>query len=405
MNWDDTGYEYDVSVVVVHQTNIDAVLGSLKNVKVDSISITENYYSDSRIQAKVETVTKIGESDGYVANGRLRIILTIPEIVGSPELYFEHGIINVVNDSDIIDTEDEFYGGVIRNIHKTQWSEELITGYVSDIHEKEEHGCIIRSYTIEGTMWGLLNHKTNKQITIGKGTYLVNIWTSLMKLTKMQYVTSNAQNHKFGSTVIYEAGDTLSTILFEVSSGYNRMDNNGHGAIVLERYVSPANQTPSKTIDSDDVHGLSIAPYEHGRNDWENPGRAVVTATTQVIKKGKTTQKVIVGYYDAPSTDKTSINTRGYLIGRTDTYVGTSKNPTKSELNAVAKTNWQNAQKDTGGEWTFSSIFRDYHAGDVVNFIAPGDPKNPKRTVHKCLISSVNTNLGEMSQSLTLKEV
>ncbi len=405
MDWKNTGYEYDISVVVVNQTNVNNVLGSLRGVKADSISIVENYYSDSRIQAKLQTVSKIGESDGYVKNARLRIILSVPEIIGVPETYLDHGIVDSVEDPAITDTGDEIYGRVIHKSYRHPWTKELITGYVSDIQEKEEHGYIARSYTLEGTMWGLLNHKTRKQITVGKGTYLIKVWSALMDMTKMQYVTSNAQNHKFGSTAIYEAGDSLSTILFELSSGYNRMDNDGHGRVVLSRYTAPSKKTASRTIDGDDVKGLSAAPYERNRNDWENPGRAVVTATTQVTKKGKTMQKVIVGYYDAPSGHKTSINTRGYLIGRTDTYSGTSKNPTKAELNAVAKTNWENAQKDTGGEWTFSSIFMDYHAGEVVNFMPPADPKNPKRSVYKCLISSVNTNLGDMTQSLTLKEV
>ena len=367
MDWTDTGYSYSIGVNVVHQTNVDNTLGSLSGVQLSGMSITENYYSDSRVQAKVTTIVKDGDSDGYVKNARLRIILSVPE-------------------RDLI--------------------EELMTGYVSDMVEASEHGYTKRTYTLEGTIWGLLDHKIADPITIGKGAKMITIWSSLMKtLTKMQYSTEGAQDTAFSNVILYEPGTALSTILFELSSGYDRMDVDGHGVVTLRKYTPPSKKTPSRIIDYNDLRGLSMTPLERTTSEYELPGRAIVTTTVSTESNGKTSQQVIAGYYDAPATDPTSIDTRGWLIARTDSYSGSSENPSKSELNAIAKKNWESAQ-NKGIQWSGSSVFANYHAGEVVTLIAPaGKEPDAPITGHKVLIQSVSTNLEQFTQDLTLKEV
>lgn len=367
MDWTKTGHSYNIDVNVVHQTNVDNTLGSLRGVQLDGLSINENYYSDSRVQGKITTIVASGESDGYVANARLRVILSIPE---------------------------------------ENFVEELITGYVSDIDDDYSNGYLKRTYTIEGTIWGLLNHVTNAPITIGKGTKLISTWSSTLKtLTRMQYDTEGAKDHSFGSTVIYEAGSKLSTVLFEMSSGYDRMDTDGHGTITLREYTAPSKRTPSRVIDYNDLTGLTIAPLSRKSEEYTIPGRAVVTATVSKDDgNGQSSQEVVVGSYDAPATHFTSINTRGFLYGISDSYSGNSENPSKTELNALAKTNWENAQ-EKGIEWTGTHVFADFHAGDILTLVAPINVHENKLESHKVLVSSVDTNLQSFQQTLTLKEV
>lgn len=362
MDWSDTGYEYLVEVAVVNQTNVDEVLGYLSGVGLEGASISENYNSDSRVQGKISTIVEEGASDGYVDNARLRIVLLIPS---------------------------------------RGWSEELLTGYVTDIQENTEHGRTKRTYTIEGTIWGLLDHKVSSPVTIAKGANLVSVWKSLLaQLTKMQYTTEKAQDHTFTSTTIYEAGTSLSTILFEVSSGYDRVDVTGHGVVSLVKYTAPSKREPDRYIDFSDPRTLALYPLERTSNKWEAPGRAIVTANvSKTDSDGKAVQEVLVGVYDAPSSHPTSISTRGWLKARSDAYSGTSENPTKDELNIKARENWENDQ-NKGYTWTCNSVFADYHAGEVAMLIAPM-AKDGK----KVLVQSVTTNLDTLSQSLTLKEV
>lgn len=360
MDWYKTGYSYAVNVLTVSPTDVRKTLGELKGVQLDTVSISENYYSDSRIQAKLTTVTKEEESDGYIPYARLRIVLSIPS---------------------------------------QDWIEPLVTGYVSDISESKEHGYIKRSYTIEGTMWGLLDHVMKDSVTIGKGAKMVSIWCSLMeKQTKMQFDTTNSQDHLFSNTIVYEAGSKLGTILFEISESYSRMDTDGYGVVTLRKYTAPAKRGADRKVFFNQFKNITLPPTSNTTSDYDNPGRVVVTASVSIEKDGKTTQQVVVGSYDAPASDKNSINIRGYLTGITESYSGVSENPSKSELDSVAKKKYTDAQS-TGKEWDASSVFANYHAGEVITYIHSNLEES------KCLIKTVNTNLASFTQDLTLKEV
>lgn len=360
MDWYQTGYSYHVDVAVVSPTNVFTTLGLLTGVQLDNCTINDNYYSDSRVQAKVVTVVKDGKSDGYIANARLKIVLSIPS---------------------------------------RGWIEPLVTGYVSDIAESKDHGYIKRTYTIEGTIWGLLDHVLKDPVTIGKGAKLINIWTSLMSgQTKMQYDTTGAQDHSYKNTILYEAGTKLGTLLFELSESYDRMDTDGYGVVTLKKYVAPADRGVDRVVFFNQFKNLTLPQTGNTSSEYDNPGRVVVTASVSIEKDGKTTQQVVVGSYDAPSSDKNSIEVRGYLKGTTESYSGVSENPSKSELNTVAKKKYTENQS-SGREWDASSVFANYKAGEVIMYVHANLEES------KCLVKTVNTNLATMTQDLTLKEV
>lgn len=366
MDWIEASKTYTVLVSMVHQSDVYDVLGPLNGVVLDGLTITENYNSDSRIQAKVSTVTKLGDSDGYIKNSRLRITLVVPAY--------------------------DFY-------------EELITGYVSDIDKEEHSGYVKRTYTIEGTIWGLLEHKMKTSVVISKGAKLITVWRSLMdKQTKMQYSIDGAQDRVFSKNIIYEPGSILSTILFEICSSSDRMDVSGNGLVTLKKYVKPSEQTPSRAIVYEQKRNGIAGTFKRSSKEFEAPGRAIVTANVSRERNGKTEQQVIVGCYDAPSSDPTSIDTRGWLKARSDTYTGTSDNPSKAELNAEAKKNWQNAQVKPY-EWHIPTLFKNYHAGEVLTVVGPTEAADVQVLAEKAMVESVTTNFLNFSQELTLREV
>lgn len=360
MDWYNTVYTYHVDVAMISATDVKKTLGLLSGVQLDGCTINENYNSDSRVQAKVTTVVREGQSDGYIDNARLRIVLSIPS---------------------------------------RGWIEPLVTGYVSDINESKEHGYTKRTYTIEGTMWGLLDHVMKDPVTIGKGAKLIKTWSSLLSgQTRMQYSTDGAQDHSFSNVIVYEAGSKLGTILFELSSGYSRMDTDGYGVITLKKYIAPSKRGIDRVVYFNQFKNLTMPSTSNTLSEYDNPGRVVVTASVSIEKNGKTTQQVVVGSYDAPSSDKTSINVRGYLKGKAESYSGSSENPSKSELNSVAKSKYNDAQT-SGRNWDAQSVFANYKAGEVIRYI------HSNLAESKCLIQTVNTNLDSFTQDLTLKEV
>lgn len=357
MDWTNTAYTIDLGATLIDPLNVNKKIGDLKGIIFDGLDITENYNADSRIQAKLATVTPIDQSDGYKNNARIRIILSIPD---------------------------------------RAWSKELITGYVSDIKVSQEANYIKREYTIESTMWGLLNHRLATPVTINKGSNMINIWTDLMtRQTKMQYSTTGAQNRTFNNTIIYEPGTVLATLLFEISEGYSRMDVDGHGRIILKRYIAPSKQTPSRTIDLTDERGLVYGSFTKSSSEWSTSGREIVTAT---ITGKNNSQQVIAGYYDAPANHRSSIKTRGYLVSQSTSYSGSNNSPTKNELAKIAESNWKKSQS-LGIDWQGTSIYADYHAGDVVWL------STTPLTKKKCLIREVDTHFSSFSQDLTLEEI
>lgn len=365
MDWTDTGYEYVIEVLVVSPMNVDETLGVLQGVVGQGATVTENYYSDSRVQAKLSTIVSEGESDGYIDNARLRINIMIPS----------------------------------RN-----WFEEFVTGYVTNISEKSEHGYTRRDYTIEGTLWGLLNHKISVPVTIGNGVKRNKVWKDLLgTLTKMQYTAEGAPDRTYtpSSPIVYEVGTNLSTVLFGLASGDTRMDTNGHGVVTLKAYTEPSKREADRTVDFSDMRGLALYPLEMSSTKWEAVGRAIVTATvSKTDSEGKTTQEVISGSYDAPASNFTSINKRGWLNARSDSYTGVSENPSTTELANEAKKNWESAQGKYR-TWTAGSVFANYHAGEVINLVL----NTPQKTTVKVLIQSVRTDLEAFTQDLTMKEV
>ena len=360
VDWTDTSYVFDIGVNMVDPRNVDKKLGSLNGVIFEGLSVTENYDSNSRVQAKVTTVVKEDQSDGYIPNSRLRIIASVPS---------------------------------------KSWSSELITGYVTDIKITNEEGYIKREYSIDSTMWGLLNHKIANSITIKAGSKMIKIWTELIKnYTRMQYSTSNAQDRSFNTVIMYEPGTALSDILFDISEGYSRMDVDGHGRLLLRRYIAPSKQTATKTIDLMSDKALAYGAFVKTSSEWDTPGRYIVTANVSGNSNGKTSQQVISGSYDAPSTHRSSIDTRGYLLSVSSSYSGGSQSPSKTELAELAKKYWSENQ-NLGIEWTGETVFGDYHAGDIVNLSVSNLSKK------KCLVYEVTTELSSFTQKLTLKEV
>lgn len=357
MDWTDTGYDSTVTVAVVHQTNVDNSLGVLTGVTLDSVRVTEEYYSDSRAQAKVTTVVKEGQSDGYVDNARLRIILAVPS---------------------------------------QNWSKELFTGFVTEIDEKTTSGWTTREYSLDSSLWGILEHKVDSAVVVGKGAKLINIWTSLVsKKTKLQYSTTGAQDHVYTANTVYEPGTDLATILFELSSGYSRVDVDGHGRLTLKKYTAPSKLAPVATLNPKDPKGLIFGDLSRNDSRYDTPGHAMVVAT---VTNDNDQQETIVGSYYPAASHASSIQTRGWLRSSSESYSGASEKPSKSELNALAKRNWENNQ-DLGIEWTASSIYADIHAGECYTLVKP-DGKSVK-----VLAKSVESRFDEMVQELTLKEV
>ena len=365
MIWTNLEYDWEVVAQVVDAHSSSSVIGELVGLDPAGCEVTEGYYSDTRVSGRVTTRVPLGESDGYVPNARICIVLRVPR----------HG-----------------------------WERQLLTGFVTDYGESEEGGSTIREYSLDSSLWGIAEDMTLASVTCAAGAKALTVAKRLMDSRRIEYDVSDAQDRTISKPTVYEPGTALLHLLFDIMSGYNRIGVRGDGPILIKRYTAPSKLSPSATIDPYDHRTLVVGDVSDKDESSERPGAAIVTANVSKTKtvggKTTTTHETRAGSYLAPDSHETSRNTRGYLRFAKDTYSGSKEEPSVSELQSAAKTVWSNNQ-DKGRSHDLTVLYMDLHEGDVVELVRKDG------TTRKCLVQTVTTNLDprERTQRLTLKEV
>lgn len=222
---------------------------------------------------------------------------------------------------------------------------------------------------------------------------------ALLGQAGMPYDLAGAMDRRFGSPIYYERGTALLHMIYDITGSLDRVDVSGHGKITLRPYTPPSSRAAIEVISDDDPTTLTTGPARRTSNAHERPGRAIVTATrSEQGADGKSKSVTIAGWYDSPAQSETSSARRGYTTSVKKSYEGASEEPSQNELNAEAERFWRESQT-IGAEWRRDVLYMDLHEGDIVTFTPHG------REPVKCLVSTCKTDLGDMTQSLTLEEV
>lgn len=364
VDWHDLEHDWEVKAYLVDQHASGLVIGELAGLDASRCEVVEGYYSDTRVSAKLETVVGEGESDGYVPNARIRLVLGVP---------------------------------------RWGWERELVTGFVTDVVPRDEDGCTRREYSLDSTLWGLSADYLTSKLTCSAGAKALTAAKKILSDRGIEYDADGARDRSIQKVTVYEPGTVALSTLFDILSGYSRLDVNGRGIVTIRAYTPPSKLTPSVTIDPYDPRTNVVGDVRETDTSWEKPGAAIVTANVSksTTKNGKsvTTHEVRAGTYFAPASDPASRDARGYLRFAKDTYSGSADEPTTSELTNSARTVWNNNQ-DKGRSWELLVIYMDLHEGDVVSLVRPDG-------THRCLVQSVTTSLDptDRTQKLTLKEV
>lgn len=364
VDWHDLEHDWEVAALLVDPHKADSIVGELTGLEPASCSVTEGYYVDTRVSAQLTTVVPLGESDGYVKNARIRLVLRVP---------------------------------------RWSWERELITGFVTDIEPREERGYMRRSYSLDSSLWGISEDAITSKVTCAAGSKALTVCRKLLKDRGIEYDDNGAQDRTISKVTVYEPATMLLNLLFEITNGYSRLGVSGHGPITFRKYLEPSKRTPSVTIDPYDPRSLVVSDIRGKDETWERPGAAIVTANVskskQVNGKSTTTHETRAGVYVAPDSFVTSRNNRGYLRFAKDTYSGNKDDPNASELATAARQKW-NANQDKGKTWDLTVLYMDLHEGDIVSLVRNGKAQ-------RCLVQTVETTLDPRTrtQRLTLKEV
>lgn len=348
-DWRDTAHSWDVAALVVDQHDPDAVLGALSGLDLSGCTVTEGYYTDTRVSADVQTAATAG--DGYVDLARIRLILSVPEL---------------------------------------GWSRELMTGFVTGATPSEDRGVTTMRYELDSTLWALSVDALDHRVVIGSQGSMVEAAGKLIDSCGFGHDLARAQDRLFQTATVWEVGDTPLGVLYDMCASSSRLGVDGHGLVTMEPYLAPSARSPQYDIDPEDPRTLVLSePIEEERGDFEVPGKAVAIAS---VGSGED----VAGAALATPSSRASWERRGYRLAKTYSWPGSGA-PTAAQLSEYAASMLAQAA-DAARRWSLKVAYMDARAGDVVSY-------RHRDGWHRCLVQSVTTRLGDMTQELTLKEV
>ena len=276
--WRDPAFVPDLKVVMVDPHDLDRTRGTLEGVT--KVSLTEGYYSDTRISGSITTI-----DDNYAYGSWLRVIVD---------------------------------------------GKEVGTFGVSHIDASQDGE---KTYELQSVLWMLSGDIAYELYTIGKGCKLATAVTQVCKRAGMTAVFSKGYiNKKYTSSKLYEQTDSRLSILNDIcNSAGNQLGVDGHGRVTVQRYVTPSQRTVSWVLDPDDPRGIILDPgYEETDETGDASNRTVVIADAQSGKKR------ICQYVDPPTSSPVSFNKRGWR--KTAVHVVTELSPwTAARAKAMAR--------------------------------------------------------------------
>lgn len=261
VDWSRGDLSHRMEVLQVDPLNLVSVRGSI--VEPSGGELNLDYYGDTRMGAVIE---EFGSSwDGTSA---LRIVHTVSDWTG--DLY----------------------------------TETIFTGYVTKASRKNS----TRTYELASTLHGLETNVTPGVFTVSAGSKALDVCRRIFDTVSRPYsIAPDAVDYLFSGAVVYEAGSSYLSILFDLmDKSNNRISVDEDGIVTISRYVRPSVRTPDWSESTEDARTCIIGSPEYSDGSMTAPERSIVHAE----KDGKTITAVAL----APSGTYTRHAVRGYCI-------------------------------------------------------------------------------------------
>ena len=338
--WKDVTYVPDLQVQMIDPHNINKSRGVLSGVT--KVSITDGYYSDTKVSGKLETI-----ADNYIQGSWIRIL---------------------------VDNEPVGTFGVAKVDPK-------------QAPEKTEE----KSYDLQSVLWMLDADMTGNMYTIAANTKASTVLKSIANTCgKTLELVAGHYDGLYKSAVSYERTDSFRKILADVcdTSG-NELSVNGKGVITVDKYKSPSNKSVSWTIDADDPRGIVLDPgYEDSDETGSAYNRTVVVATNN--------DQTIVASSDAPSSSPISSYVRGWT--RAQVHQVSDMQPFNyNKANQLVNT-YAPSDRSQGIQRDSTCMYFPVKGGEVVEWVQDGKTS-------KYLVQTVDNDFDAWTSKLTLKKI
>jgi hypothetical protein len=346
--------------------------GELDNVDISSVSITEGYYTDTRIQGKL---TYYGENPHRQAY--IRIIATDTVSGYSEEL------------GTFIPTSDDvtMEGSIVKttlNLESTLYGisqQKLQTAWVN------KYGM-----TIFSNIANILQNKCNMTLAVLGGN---DSWKDDVDRHGNDY-SASPHDGMLSSSAICDAGSSILELLYGIANATpkNRIDVDGHGRVLVYPYYTPSQRDPTFTITANSENSVVLDGVTRSSNYLERASQVTVHAKQTV----NNAEKVFLSTQTA--TGEMSLAQRGYIVGKY--YDVSDMSPfTQAEATRRAKAHLTTAQNENI-EWTLTTEYMPIYTGDVGYLEGLNDNYN-YGAKKKVFVKSRDIDLATMTQKLTLK--
>lgn len=345
IDWSRQDYDDEIRVQLVDPHNLDNIRGEMTDLILSNSSVSYGYYTDTRVSAKLSTY-----GNSYIDNSWIRII-------------HKRG-----------DVERELGTFVVQSRPSVE----------------SQYGHDIYTYDLQSVLWTLSKDLCNGHFSIGAGAYSRDVFERICNTCGRSWIhKAGERNHRYSATKVYDVGDDYLSFLFDVcDTAENRLDVDGHGRITDEPSFSPAEITPTWTIDEGDPRTLLLSDSitVSATNDLI-AGRAIVIYTNNDTE--------IVATADRGSSSPYSSAQRGYMVA--SKYQVSDMSPaTQARAQQLAKQYLDETAETI--QLQCKTLYFPCETGETMYLIRNNEQK-------KYLIQSIELSLDTMNQSLTLKEV
>jgi hypothetical protein len=363
-----TSHRWKFDFELVPPNRLGDSYGYLDNVDPSSVTITEGYYTDTRVQAKL---TYYGENPHRQAY--IRIIAT-DTVSGYPE--------------------------------------ELGT-FIPTSDDVTMEGSIVKTtLSLESVLYGISMQKLQREWVCSTGTYAyTNLVNILVKKCGMSLDGSNfrfavnkhgrdvgSNDVKFDQDALKGAGSSILELMYGICNATNnRLDVDGHGRVLWYKYIAPSERVSTFTITLNSPDSIVLDGVTRSSNYLEMASQVTVHATkagTGDAEDEEITQTVT-------ATGRLGLDQRGYIVGK---YYDVSElDPfTWQKANTLAQEHLKASQNENM-EWQLTMEYMPIYTGDVGYLEGLQDAYSGYSGRQKVFVKSREIDLATMTQKLTLK--
>lgn len=339
----------ELKVLMVSQNNLDAVIGELEGVVRSSSKMIESYYTDTRASA-----TLVYNGDGWVRGSFLRLVV----------------------------------GG-----------REIGTFAVESESMSQASGGTTKTLELRSMLYLMSLDKADWIWTVDAGQKVSSLSKWLLGSCGRSFI-DNGNDYMVTAPFSFESDTSALARLFALHDiAGNRVDLDGRGNIVISAYVEPNRRAPSYVIDLDDPECLAHDGIGF-QTDWLSlPNRVSIVYRYSESIGGESVNREVAGSADMEG--ELSAASRGYVVSDLR-VVNELEPPTAYAAQKMA----QDILAGIGetAEWKLKLSNAPISAGDVVELRVNFGPER-YQGARKCLVKAIDTELGFMTQTVTLKEV